>query len=271
MLEDYKTLYIQSANSIKGWLTMDKNELARKCIEMENTLDYNSYLSALICRYWGLIGKFYNISTNLAEPEDCYNWLIDSITYALKHKQWENPESPIFNDPKGPDKVINRCMKSSRLIFYQFQNRKKRKKEYQLVSIDELKESLNSDSFDIEDSSLSIDENKLDIEFIIQNTFNKKEYFLSFILDCICNDNVFDLEDDIYKFNIKKLCKYFKRIDSDYVRYFSIKYDIDYTNVYQAAILAKNVPDTKLNTKIQDMLLRLKHSSIIKMIGVSNN
>lgn len=266
MLEEYREIFQQSARLIPNWNTMDKNELCRLCIKHENDRSYDNYLSALICRYWNLISKFYSISTNLAEPDDCYNWLIDSITYALAHRQWDNPESPIFNDPKGPDKVINRCMKSSRLIFYQFKNRKKRRKEYQLISIDEIKENMNSDSIDIEDTSFTVDEETLDISFMIESIFNRKEYFLAFILDCICNDDVFDDISDGYVFNLKKLCKYFRNIDESYINYFSEKYNIDYDKVYQAAILAKNVPDSKLSSKIQEMLLRLKHSEIISQI-----
>lgn len=266
MLDDYKELYKQSASLIPETLKMDKNELARLCIKNENTPEYSIYLSALLYRYWGLISKFYAMSTNLAEPEDCYSWLVDAIMYALKHRQWENPESTIYNDPKGPDKVINRCMKSSRLIFYQFQNRKKRRKEYQLISIEGLKEELNADSIDLEDDSSAINEFEIDMIFNISQIFRKKEYFLAFILDCICNESVFDAIDDKITFNIKHLVKKFKAIDDTYLKLFSQKYDLNLDEVYQAAILAKNIPDSKIRLKIEDTLLRLKHSDLIKGI-----
>ena len=266
MLDDYKELYKQSANLIPETLKMDKNELARLCVKNENKPDYNIYLSALLYRYRGLISKFYAMSTNLAEPEDCYSWLIDAIMYALKHRQWENPESNIYNDPKGPDKVINRCMKSSRLIFYQFQNRKKRKKEYQLISIEGLKEELNSDSIDLEDDNAIIDEFEIDMVYNISQIFRKKEYFLAFILDCICNEPVFDSNGDKVCFNIKHLVKKFKAIGDTYLKAFSQKYDLNIDEVYQAAILAKNIPESRLKFKIEDTLLRLKHSTLIKQI-----
>lgn len=266
MLAEYRDLYKHSASLIPETLTMDKNDLVRECIRKENTADYDIYISALLYRYWGLIAKFYSMSTNLATPEDCYSWLIDSIMYALNHRQWENPESAIYNDPKGPDKVINRCMKSSRLIFYQFQNRKKRKKEYQYVSIESLKEELNSDCIDIEDESSRFDDSSFDIPFLIEQTFRKKEYFLAFLLDCICIEDVFDFTEGYTQFNLKRLSKYFRKIDIDYVKYFSKKYNIEYDLVYQAAILAKNVPDSKLTAKIEDTLLRLKHSDLVKNI-----
>ena len=266
MLDEYKHVYLKSAVLVPQWDKIDKNDLCRKCLEKENTFEFNHYLAALICRYWGLIAKFYRISSNLAQPEDCYNWLIDAIMYALKHRQWENPDSPIYNERTGPDKVINRCMKSSRLIFYQFSNRKKRKKEYQLISIEGLKEETNSDALDIEDDDALIDECSIDVEYMIEQTFRRKEYFLAFILDCICIEDVFEFSNEGIEFNIKRLARYFRQIDENYIRYFSNKYSIDFDTVYQAAILAKNIPDTKLTGRIQELLLRLKHSDLIKLL-----
>lgn len=267
MLDEYKELYKVAADHIHSWETMDKNDLCRECIKHEHEPEiYNQYLSAIICRYWSLIGKFYNQSTNLAEPIDCYDWLIHAILYAFKHRQWENPDSAMYNDPSGPDKIINRCMKSSRLIHYQFYNRKKRRKDYQLVSIDELRENLNSDSFDIEDDSMNIDEQELDIIYQINQIFRKKEYFLAFILDCICNESVFESDGVSISFNLKHLVKKFKSIDENYLQNFAEKYDLEIDEVYQAAILAKNIPESKIKIKIEDTLLRLKHSELVKSI-----
>ena len=267
MLDEYKQLYELNANRINDWKTLDKNQLCRLCIKYESDpIKYNQYLSAVICRYWNLISKFYNQSKNLATLADCYDWLLDAILYALKHRQWDNPESPIYNDPKGPDKVINRCMKCSRLIYYQFYNRKKRRKEYNLISMEELKDNLNSDDSNIEDESANLDACGLDLIFAINHIFNKKEYFLAFILDIVSTDDVFVTIGDTYEFNIKRVAKYFKTIDVPYLKRFASIYDLDYDTVYQAAILAKNVPEARLRMKIEDTLLRLKHSSLVKQL-----
>ena len=264
MLDEYKTGYQSAAQCIPNWEHIDKNELCRECLKNENNSTlYNAYISALICIYWGLISKFYKISDNLATPLDCYNWLLDSIFYALKHRQWENPDSPIYNDPAGPDKVINRCMKSSRLIHYQYFNRKKRRKDYQHLSIEDFKEKFNGDSLDLEDETAAPDFEEMDTKQFILDAFNRKEYFLAFILDCICFEDVYESEDDHIKFNIKRLCKAFKNIDTRYLQIFSMRYDLPYDDVYQAAILSKNVNPNKLAAKIKDSLLRLKHSEFI--------
>lgn len=267
MLDEYRELYREAANSIPGWETMDRNDLCRLYIANEHDSEcQNKYFSALMCRYWNLIPKFYNISHNLADPIDCYNWLIDAILYTLKHRRWEDEDASIANDPQGPDKMINRCMKSCRLIHYQFYNRKKRRKEYNIVSLEDLKESLNSDSPDIEDPSANIDISEIDMSFCIREIFMKKEYFLAFILDLICMDDVFESEDDKVKFNLKRVSKLFRNIDERHLRIFADRYNLPYEQVYQAAILAKNVPAPKLTSKIQETLLRLKHSDLIKSI-----
>lgn len=264
MLDEYKSGYLNVAQQLKDWDTIDKNQLCRDCLANENNPElYNIYMSAIICRYWGLIPKFYKISENLATPLDCYNWLLDSIFYAFKHRQWENPDSAIYNDPTGPDKVINRCMKSSRLIHYQYFNRKKRRKNYQHISIEEFKEKFNTDSFDLEDSDSELDLDDLDVKDFVKQRFNNKEYFLAFILDCICFEDVYDYDQSTYKFNMKKLCKIFKNIDENYIHIFAFRYNLDYETVYQAAILSKNINPNRLASKIKDSLLRLKHCNFI--------
>lgn len=268
MLEEYKTLYQSLADHIPGWKVADKNDLCRRYLACENEPELqNQYFAAIICRYWGLIPKYYNISQNLAEPLDCYNWLVDAIMYTLKHKRWEDPDASISADPKGPDKMINRCMKCARLTYYQFCNRKKRRKEYQIVSLEEFREKMNSDAIDIEDADATLDVTALDMSIHIRTIFGKKEYFLAFLLDCICNEHVFEDIGDQTVFNIKRLAKAFRDIDQKYLHRFSVTYDLSYDEVYQAAILAKNIPQAKLTSKIEDALLRLKHSDLIKSIG----
>ena len=265
MLDEYKILYQEVAKDLEGWQTIDKNELCRLYVtyEHDETLR-NQYLSAIICRYWHLIGKFYALSKNLADPIDCYNWLVDAVMYTLKHRRWEDSDASISNDPQGPDKMINRCMKSCRLIHYQFFNRKKRRKEYQIVSLDELKDAMNTDSFDIEDPESNVDIEEIDLKFYIRSVFLQKQYFLAFVLDLVSMDNVFEQDEFTIKFNLKRVAKLFRQIDRGYVDTFAYRYDLDVESVHQAAILAKNVPSVKLTAKIQESLLKLKHSKLFK-------
>ena len=141
MLEEYKELCRKSASIIKGWEQLSKNDLCRAYVENKNSPTIqNAYLSAILYRYWNLISKYYYQSSNCATPEECYGWLVDSVSCCVNLAAWENPNSSIYKDPNGPDKVINRCMKCARLTYYQFINRKKRRDEFGLLSIDELKE-----------------------------------------------------------------------------------------------------------------------------------
>ena len=128
MLEDYKELCRKSADVIPDWRSMSKNDLCRGYVANKgNSRLQDAYMSAILYRYWSLISKYYYQRQNCASPEECYTWLVDSVLCCVNLASWENPESSIYKDPNGPDKVINRCMKCARLTYYQFINRKKRK------------------------------------------------------------------------------------------------------------------------------------------------
>ena len=141
MLEEYKELCRKAANFAPGWQELSKNDLCREYVKNKgNATLQNAYISAILYRYWNLISKYYYQSANCATPEECYGWLVDSVSCCVNLAAWENPDSSIYNDPNGPDKVINRCMKCARLTYYQFINRKKRRDEIGMLSVDELKE-----------------------------------------------------------------------------------------------------------------------------------
>ena len=143
MLEDVRQSYLSFAKTIKGWDTMDKNVLANLYIKNENDENLrNSYFSALMCIYWYAIGKYYSESKNSVDIEDCYEWLIHAMTYALKNRKWTDPTNKLYSDPNGPDKVINRCIASTRQIFYQASNTAKRRVNFQCDSIDRQLEDL---------------------------------------------------------------------------------------------------------------------------------
>lgn len=263
MLDEYKKACKGAADAIEGWETLSKNELCRECVKSkDDSRLFNAYFSALMYRYWHLIPKFYMQSSNVAEPEDCYDWLVTALTYAIDHTRWDDIDSTVYNDPNGPDKVINRCMKSVRLTYYQFINRKKRKDNFGQLSLDELKDNPNT-NFDIEDdSSYAVDADLIDIKRYIVNIFDKKDYFLAYMLDCIINEDVFDVQSDgIVVFNERKLSKHLRQINEGYCYRFANTYDIPADKVLQTLkYFSKN---TNIHSKIENNLLKLKHDPFI--------
>ena len=60
MLDEYKELCRIAANSAPDWEKMSKNDLCRAYVTSKgNDLLQNAYLSAILYRYWNLIGKYY--------------------------------------------------------------------------------------------------------------------------------------------------------------------------------------------------------------------
>lgn len=265
MLEEYKKLYISKADLIPGWKDMSKSELCNKYIEYENTDKSKSecYLSAIVCNYWHAIDKYYSQSYSSASPEDCYEWLIHAITYALNARKWLDPKNKLYDDPNGPDKVINRCIKSTRLIHYQASNRLKRRINYNMSSLDSLQEEY-QDLFTATVWDF-VDETRSDMDNLILEAFNHKDYFLSFFLDGIVNADVFEYveEDDktYSSFSSKKLVSHIRHIDDAYCFIFAKRFNLPIEKVKKGASYCTKLSSQRLYTKIRKTAedLRIKH------------
>ncbi len=274
MLDEYKETFRQCADLIDGWRDLSKNDLCRKYVENEGNPEIqNSYFSAIMYRYWNLIAKYYYMSSNVASWEDCYEWLEDSVYGCLKAASWDKEDCSIYKDPNGPDKVINRCMKCARLTYYQFINRKKRKDNFGLLSLEEMTEMFGTTvsepaaSDDIEDVA-----SQWAIKDYIIKAFNKKDYFLAVLIDCILTQDVFDVAVRVgsppsAKFNVKKLSKFMSNITDEYVVQFARRYEMSVEDVdYGMSYFRKLKPPT-IKAKIQTTLERLSHDSFFKLLN----
>lgn len=277
MLEEYKEVCRKSADTIPGWMSMSKNDLCRAYVKnKENKSLQNAYMSAILFKYWGLISKYYYQSSNCATPEECYGWLVDSVSCCVNLASWEDPTSSIYKDPNGPDKVINRCMKCARLTYYQFINRKKRKDEFGIASIEELKESLGN-AFPEPIDEDEYDVSTLMIQDYITEQFSKKNYFVSFLIYFLLSSNVFDSvqEEDSNisnsEFSIRKMCKVMNTITDENLAAFSAETNIPIEDTKKAFSYIQAIPAGNMRKKIVQTLEHLKHSDFIKsLVGGSN-
>ena len=271
MLEEYKELCRKAANFAPGWQELSKNDLCREYVKNKgNATLQNAYISAILYRYWNLLSKYYYQSANCATPEECYGWLVDSVSCCVNLAAWENPDSSIYNDPNGPDKVINRCMKCARLTYYQFINRKKRRDEFGMLSVDELKELYGNGAPEPEDPEQEYDVSLFIIKDYIIEEFRKKNYFVSFLIYFILYANVFDvikLEDSrTSEFNLRKMCRIMSTIEEDMLVSFSDDLKLPLADVTKAAEYVRSVPSGNMKKKIQQTLENLKHSSLVRAI-----
>ena len=248
-----KDFYESLANQIPNWKTMSKNELCFKYIEessKQNKIS-DSYLAALICKYLPKVDKYYYLNIKSATLEECYDWLIDAILYVLNHQRWNDKDSSIYQDKNAPDKMINRCLQSNRLIHYQASNRYKRKLNYTLNSLDEIKEEYNIDIDNKQDSFLDLD--KQIIKF-----FREKEYFAAFVLDGILNNDSFDIINNNKVFSRKKLAKHIRHLDDEYCEVFAELYDLDVEKVKHAALYCNKLNTEKIYKKLDSLFNYLK-------------
>ena len=97
MIEQNRIAYENSANFLPNWKTINKNELVNKYVEYEkkNKELAEHYLSAIICRYWHNIYKYYNKGSKLNPLEDYYEWVLEAILKCLNKKYWLNPKAKI--------------------------------------------------------------------------------------------------------------------------------------------------------------------------------
>lgn len=270
MLDEYKEAFRRCADLIDGWQELSKNDLCRKYVENNgNPHLQNSYFAAIMCRYWHLISKYYYMSSNVASVEDCYEWLEDSVYGCLKATSWDREDSSIYNDPNGPDKVINRCMKCARLTYYQFINRKKRKDNFGLLSLDEMMETTLGEP-EIEDNA-EFSTSQWALDDYIRKTFSRKDYFLAVMLDIIRSEDVFDTvvtkeREKTIKFSIKKLTKFMSNITDEYVDQFARKYHFEYEDVEKGVSYFRFLRSPTIKAKIQLKLEKLQHDSFFKML-----
>lgn len=277
LLEEYKELYRKSADLIPDWQTMSKNDLCRAYVaNKENKQLADSYFAAIVYRYWHLIAKYYYMSSNCASWEECYGWLVDSVYGCLSASSWERADSSIYKDPNGPDKVINRCMKCARLTYYQFINRKKRKDDFGMLSLDGIQEEFGVTIKEPEShENMNSEISNWAIADYIKKAFSNKDYFVAVMMDCITTKEVFDTKSEpdkglVTTFNIRKLVKILTNIDDKYITEFARAYGFTFEEVEKGVSYFRYQRPPTIKAKIQTYLERLQHDSFIELLRGGN-
>lgn len=260
MLDEYKHIYIECANIVPNWKDLSKTELANLYIENENTNLANSYFSALMCKYWNLIGSYYyKQRIKIASETDCYDWLIEGITKALNKRVWKDPNNVLYNDKIGAEKAMTVCISSARLTFYQYTQHDKRSLNYTLLSLDALQEN-SSDGFFIpyEDEYENLQSY---LKGFITKYFDKKDYFVCFLVDALFNANVLvDKTGELdYNINIGKFCKYIADMDESKLEAFAKENELDKDAVKSAFVYIQNMPHYRIHSNLNRVVNLLKH------------
>lgn len=283
MLERYKQIYKNAADNIPGWKNMSKNELVQGYIDNEkiNPSVADCYMGALICTYWNAINKYYRQNYKQATPDDCHEWLVHAIMYALANRPWLNQykkrldkdgklqPNKSYLDPNGPDKVIKRCIASTVKIFYDNIEKDNRRANY--TTYDKVVKD-NQVSFNMVTQHESLDaliEDKGDQALptpvfstnsildswsrqLILDNFKQGKYFQSFVVDMIANGEVFDINKSTkeYEFNKKKLASRLRSIDDQYCKGFAGTFNLDPNVVIAASKECRDIKSIQMYKKI---------------------
>lgn len=244
----------------EDWRKMNKNDLVNKYIEVENNpVLANAYMSAIICRYWNSLNNYYLKSYRSVSPEDCYGWLLNAILWAVKHRKWKDPNNKLYNDPNGPDKVINRCIFSIRMGFYQSSNTYKRKRNFGIYSLESLMEDYGDAVYLPSDDNLSISDEALSVYNLTRSAFTNGDYITAFIIDCIVYGDLFRRSKKKHlKFNKQGLISKLHNLDSNYINHFANTFNLKEEDVESAKKQCSRLSKGKLITAVKHSFKKLR-------------
>lgn len=251
MLNEYKQIYQESVKVIPSWKKISQMDLINKYLE--NGLYADSYLSALILKFWHIIDRNLYKDKGLYDEHEVYTWYISAILYALKHKPWLNPKSSLYQDKKAIEKILNVFVKCQRVNWFQASNRHKRKLNHATLSIEELQD-LYNDGF--VSGELVIDAEFPFFKDLINNFYLDKQYIMCFIIDIIIND--IPLEKLQNKNIVKLILESIRTLPQNYATIFCKNYSTNKSIISNAVQKLLQMPPKKLQETVEIKLIQLK-------------
>lgn len=257
MLKSFKEIYINSAETIPNHKQLSQIELAEKYLE--GGVRAESYLAALVVRYWNIIEKQVYKDYGLYDGKEAYDWFINSLLYILRDRPWTDEKSSVYNDPKAIEKMLNTCVKCDRANWFQASNRFKRKINHETSSLEALSDEY-KDAY--MPSSLIRDDTDFNAyKYLVMEYFDKQQYLMALVIDVIVHDIALNKCNDTRSLvlNIKKSIK---SLPEEYYKTFAENYDYPAEQVEKSFQYIYNMTDNKLKQSIENYVYRLK--SVLK-------
>ena len=242
MLNEYKQIYKDNADLLdENWSALSKSELANLYIANKGTPKAEYYLSALICKYWNMINSiYYKQGLKQATEEYCYNIVVESILNALDKHAWTEPTCSVYNDKKGPEKIITKCIMCTRANFYQAINYDMRIVNYTSNSLEAMQEDL-SDGLLLKTDSLKFDFTGHFVHDYIKSKFEQCEYFIAILMDLLYNINYSNNMGIDFKSDLRKILRAISMLDDTYINYFAKEYELNKNEVTTAVKMIKDI------------------------------
>lgn len=284
MLEDIKRSYVMQADAVvPNWKKTNVNALCNLYVENEgDQIKRAGYFAAILLKKWGYIGRhFLNSKASGFTIEDCYDMILDAVLYTLDRRMWLNPESPIYKDPNGPDKILNRVIYSRRQLYYYNANCLKRCSNYGKSSLDQIQETVGDHCEVFSDETEADAPYDLDTRLLIKSFFDKGKSLEAVLLDNIMVDDCFSSHDyevsyttcegeekttkrEEHFFKLSKLLNNVTSFDSDYLHRVSAMYDVEEAEIQPALDIINNTDKNKLTRIIRSTLNMLSRDKKIK-------
>jgi hypothetical protein len=259
MIKETFDNYLNSAKGLGDFQSLTKTQLANGYCDAEEAGDMvkrDQYFSALMLRYWFKVMEFYRNSPFVRqEPDDFSSWIAESLNVAFKYRQWRNPSHPLNKDPNGPDKVINKCLFSTRKRWHKYANQDKRRVNFFVESIEE-----HFEKYENKSQSLTEHVEYADVQSssqaIVQLYLNRGKYIEAIIIDHIAHYNSFSFksskkgEKKDYVFSKVMLVKELAEIDETYISNFKDIYSVKEENLLEAIEEIKSQTEKRSKNKL---------------------
>lgn len=278
VLQEIKKRFQDCAAGLGDYESISKTDLANGYCDADEAGDEvkrSQYYSALMLRYWYKIYEYAKSCASMRlELEDFVGWMDDSFYWAFRYRRWRDPENPLHDDPNGPDKVFNQCFFSTRGRYYQHSNKEVRKINWTASSLDALEESV-GDHADI----LGAEDETYHEKEIVKHLLEQSKIMDALVVDGILYQDVFDeikekdtmqvyneeteeFEDEEYykyshQFNLKKLVKHIKYLNSDFTKYFVNFYELDPETEEKFLAKVRSISPNGLSKVVQRTLYNL--------------
>lgn len=162
-----------------------------EAVDTNNETLKNTYISALILRFWHKIDKMYkaNSVAPCLEQTDFFWWLYEAIEYACKYRGWQDPTKNL-----NAQQCINKCIDTIKLQKYYNLRLDKNKTVNYCTSIDAPVYDGGEDAVTLSDILESeepvYDHSTDDVLMLVQSYINKNKIIEAILIDNIAFNDV---------------------------------------------------------------------------------
>ena len=163
-----------------------------EAVDMNNATLKDTYISALILRFWYTIDKMYknNTAAPCLEYEDFFWWLYEAIEYACKYRGWKDPTKNL-----NAQQCINKCIDTIKLQKYYDLRLDKKKTVNYCTSMDAPIGGDGDDATktvgDMLEAEESYDDHSADnVTLLVQSYINRNKIIEAILIDNIAFNDV---------------------------------------------------------------------------------